>query len=40
MTDLADLADLPPFDAWRDAVPARKVEGEGVPLAPRWPTEG
>ena len=40
MTDLADLADLPPFDASGDAVRRRKVEGEGITLAPLWPTEG
>ena len=33
MTNLADLADLPPFDVWGDAVRARKVEGEGITLA-------
>jgi quercetin dioxygenase-like cupin family protein len=32
-TDLADLADLPPFDVWGDAVRARKVEGERITLA-------
>ena len=33
MTNLADLADLAPFDVWGDAVRARKVEGEGITLA-------
>ena len=33
MTNLADLADLPPFDVWGDAVRARKIEGEGITLA-------
>jgi quercetin dioxygenase-like cupin family protein len=33
MPNLADLADLPPFDVWGDAVRARKVEGEGITLA-------
>ncbi len=33
MTNLADLADLPPFDVWGDAVRARKVEGERITLA-------
>jgi quercetin dioxygenase-like cupin family protein len=33
MTNLADLADLPPFDVWGDSVRARKVEGERITLA-------
>lgn len=33
MTNLADLADLAPFDVWGDAVRARKVEGERITLA-------
>lgn len=33
MTNLADLADLSPFDVWGDSVRARKVEGEGITLA-------
>jgi quercetin dioxygenase-like cupin family protein len=33
MTNLADLADLPPFDVWGDQVRARKVEGERLTLA-------
>jgi quercetin dioxygenase-like cupin family protein len=32
-TNLAELADLPPFDVWGDAVRARKVEGERITLA-------
>ena len=33
MDDLVDLADLPPFAVWGDAVRARKVEGDRITLA-------
>ena len=33
MTNLADLADLPPFDIWGASVRARKVEGERITMA-------
>jgi quercetin dioxygenase-like cupin family protein len=33
VSNLVDLATLPPFEVWGDAVRARKVEGERITLA-------
>lgn len=33
MSNLVDLATIPPFEVWGDAVRARKVEGERITLA-------
>lgn len=33
MSNLVDLAAVPPFDVWGDSVRARKVEGERITLA-------
>lgn len=33
MTSFADLAAIPPFDVWGEAVRARRVQGERVTLA-------
>lgn len=33
MSNLVDLASIPPFDVWGEAVRARKVEGEQLTLA-------
>ena len=33
MTNLQDIAEVPPFDVWGDAVRARQVKGDGVAFA-------